>query len=167
MGLVSYLSLFGALCWCALLLLPWRPWSTRERLEAPNTEALEQLSDITVLIPARNECECIEQTLNGLWLQGRELRIIVIDDQSSDDTAHKAKMLGALVIAGTAPPLGWSGKLWALEQGLKEVSTAYTLLLDADIQLAPGIVSRLRQKACDENLALVSLARCDPAARMR
>ena len=157
MGLFLYLSLFGVLCWCALLLLPWRPWSTRERLEAPNTEALEQLSDITVLIPARNESECIEQTLNGLRSQGRELRIIVIDDQSSDDTAHKAKMLGARVIAGTVPPLGWSGKLWALEQGLKEVSTAYTLLLDADIQLAPGIVARLRQKACDENLALVSL----------
>ena len=158
MELLSYLCLCGALCWCALILLPWRPWSTRERLEAPSAEhAQARLNDITVLIPARNESDCIEQTLRDLRAQGSEMRIIVIDDQSSDDTAFKAGLLGAQVISGTTPSPGWSGKLWALEQGLKEVSTTYTLLLDADIRLSPGIVACLRQKASEEGLALVSL----------
>jgi hopene-associated glycosyltransferase HpnB len=89
--------------------------------------------------------------------QSENLHIIVIDDQSVDDTAEQAKQCGALVLSGTTPPAGWSGKLWALEQGLREVRTHYTLLLDADIELAPGIVIELQQKARNENLALVSL----------
>lgn len=74
-----------------------------------------------------------------------------------DDTAEQAQRSGALVLSGTAPPVGWSGKLWSLEQGLREVITHYTLLLDADIELSPGIVIELQQKARNENLALVSL----------
>jgi hypothetical protein len=74
-----------------------------------------------------------------------------------DDTAEQAKRCGALVLSDTTPPTGWSGKLWVLEQGLHEVRTPYTLLLDADIELTPGIVIELQQKARNENLALVSL----------
>ena len=156
--LVLYLSLFGVVCWCSLILLPWRPWSVREKIETQGiVDSAGTLSDITVLIPARNEGPYIRHTLNGLRAQSENLRIIVIDDQSVDDTADKAKYCGALVLSGTAPPAGWSGKLWALEQGLREVRTPYTLLLDADIELAPGIVIELQQKARNENLALVSL----------
>ncbi|MBY0484998.1 glycosyltransferase [Nitrosomonas sp.] len=156
--LVLYLSLFGVVCWCLLILLPWRPWSVREKIETQGiVDSAETLSDITVLIPARNEGPYIRHTLNGLRAQSENLRIIVIDDQSADDTADKAKCCGALVLSGTAPPAGWSGKLWALEQGLREIRTPYTLLLDADIELAPGIVIELQQKARNENLALVSL----------
>ena len=156
--LVLYLSLFGVVCWCLLILLPWRPWSVREKIETQGiVDSAGTLSDITVLIPARNEGPYIRHTLNGLRAQSENLRIIVIDDQSADDTADKAKCCGALVLSGTAPPAGWSGKLWALEQGLREIRTPYTLLLDADIELAPGIVIELQQKARNENLALVSL----------
>ncbi|MDP2225233.1 glycosyltransferase [Nitrosomonas sp.] len=158
MELVLYLSLFGVVCWCSLILLPWRPWSVREKIETQGiVDSHGTLGDITVLIPARNEGPYIRHTLNGVRAQSENLRIIVIDDQSTDDTAEQAKRCGALVLSGTAPPAGWSGKLWALEQGLREVSTPYTLLLDADIELAPGIVIELQQKACNENIALVSL----------
>ena len=138
--LVLYASVFGAICWVALALLPWRPWSTREKIEAPALfQSGEDLGDITVLIPARNEGPYIGHTLNGVRAQGINVRIIVIDDQSSDDTAEQARHSDAQVLSGTAPPAGWSGKLWALEQGLREVKTPYTLLLDADIELATGI----------------------------
>ncbi|MDP1550765.1 MAG: glycosyltransferase [Nitrosomonas sp.] len=158
MELVLYLSLFGVVCWCSLILLPWCPWSVREKIETQGiVDSHGTLGDITVLIPARNEGPYIRHTLNGVRAQSENLRIIVIDDQSTDDTAEQAKRCGALVLSGTAPPAGWSGKLWALEQGLREVSTPYTLLLDADIELAPGIVIELQQKARNENLALVSL----------
>lgn len=155
---VLYLSVFGILCWWSLILLPWYPWSTREKVEAGVSENSDTLlNDITVLIPARNEGPYIQHTLNGVKAQGKGARIIVIDDQSDDDTAQQAKQCGAQIISGSAPPAGWSGKLWALEQGLKVVGTPYTLLLDADIELVPGIVTELRRKAQDENLALISL----------
>ncbi len=73
--------------------------------------------------------------------QGEGVRVIVIDDQSVDDTAEEAKRCGVQVIRGTSSPVGWSGKLWALEQGLQEIRTPYTLLLDADIVLTPGIIA--------------------------
>lgn len=140
------------------MLFPWRPWSTHEKIEAPVTEVPDgALSDVTVLIPARNEGPYIGHTLSGVRVQGKNIRIIVIDDQSTDDTAEQAKRCGAQVLSGTAPPAGWSGKLWALEQGLREVGTPYALLLDADIELAPGIIAELLRKARTENLALVSL----------
>lgn len=155
---VLYTAVFGVICWGALMLLPWCPWSTRENIEAPALfESAVDLSDITVLIPARNEGPYIGHTLGGVKAQGANIRIIVIDDQSSDDTAEQAGRCGAQVLSGTAPPAGWSGKLWALEQGLREVKTPYTLLLDADIELTPGIIFELQRKARDENLALVSL----------
>lgn len=158
MVLVLYLSIFGAICWWSLVFLPWKPWSTREKIEVQQTAVLnEALQDITVLVPARNEGPYIQHTLSGIQSQGCEMAIIVIDDQSSDNTAEQAIRCGATVIPGVAPPAGWSGKLWALEQGLRAVKTPYTLLLDADIELAPGIVSALHQKARQENLALVSL----------
>lgn len=156
--LVLYLSVFGAVCWCSLILLPWSPWSVREKIERQDAlDSTGTLSDITVLIPARNEGPYIRHTLDGVKAQSENVHIIVIDDQSVDDTAEQAKRCGAFVLSGTAPPAGWSGKLWALEQGLREVRTPYTLLLDADIELAPGIVIELQQKARNEKLALVSL----------
>lgn len=157
-----YGSIFGAICWGSLLLLPWRPWSTREQIEVDGDilSSNETLDNITVLIPARNEGPHIQHTLQCVKAQGSGMRIIVIDDQSIDDTTEQAKCSEGLdiqVISGVTPPEGWSGKLWALEQGLQEVCTPYTLLLDADIELAPGIVAILQQKARQENLALVSL----------
>lgn len=141
--LVMYLSLAGMLCWWAILLAPWRAWSIRERLE-PSVNPEEQFfDDVTVLIPARNEAQFIDQTLIKLQAQGEGLRIIVIDDQSEDHTALLADRRGVEVISGTAPPKNWSGKLWALDQGLQQVHTRYTLLLDADISLSPGILRTL------------------------
>ena len=148
----------GTISWISILLLPWRPTSTREQIEPkPEMQFSQNLSNITVLIPARNEAPYILRTLDDVKAQGEGLRVVVIDDQSIDDTAQLARQNGAQVITGTSPPAGWSGKLWALEQGLREVRTPYTLLLDADIALSPGIIATLREKAETEKRALVSL----------
>ena len=53
----------AAIGWLALLLAPWRPWRTGERLEAGPEGAAADLSDVTVLIPARNEADVIAETL--------------------------------------------------------------------------------------------------------
>ncbi|UJP05554.1 MAG: glycosyltransferase [Nitrosomonas sp.] len=156
--MLLFFSVLGVLCWWLILLFSWRPWSTEEHIEAHGCNiGRESLQDITVLIPARNEGFHISRTLSSVRTQDEQIRVIVVDDQSTDDTAEQARRFGATIVTGTTPPEGWSGKLWALEQGLAEVETSYTLLLDADIELTPGIVAELRRKLRDEHLTMVSL----------
>jgi hopene-associated glycosyltransferase HpnB len=144
-----------ALMWVGLLLVPWRPWGTREHLEAdPRAASAADLGEITVLIPARNEADVIGATLAAL--QG--LQVVVIDDQSSDATVRiAASYPHTRIISGAPLPDGWAGKLWALEQGLAHVNTALTLLLDADIQLQPGLLGTLLAHKQREGLQFVSL----------
>jgi hopene-associated glycosyltransferase HpnB len=159
--LISILIILGSLAWPFILVLPWKPWSTRERLENDDSTALDtDLSDVSVLIPARDEVASIGRTLGALEQQGKNLAAIVIDDQSSDGTADlaKASFCGDLrVLLGKDLPEGWVGKLWALEQGRKIAATELILLLDADIELAPGTIGALKSKLRGENLDLVSL----------
>lgn len=148
---------FGTLLWWIIVLLPWKPTSTKEYLESNPNLISKPISDITVLIPARNEGATIEKTLQALSVQGVNLPIILIDDQSEDNTSEKARNFPVTIISGTTLPTGWSGKLWALEQGFAHVKTAYILLLDADIVLDKGMIATLLHKAEHEQLAFVSL----------
>ncbi len=156
----NYLAAIGAFIWLAIMLLPWRPWDTREVIDSASTSPDADLSDITVLIPARNEAEVIGTTLSSLKSQGNDLAVVVVDDRSTDGTVTAAQTLGVQnlrIISGESPPADWSGKLWALEQGFRHMNTPLTLLLDADIELRPGIVGALRQKLKGNHLHLVSL----------
>lgn len=122
----------------------------------------DDLGDLTVLIPARNEEEVLRKTLRTVKSQGKNLRIIVIDDQSSDRTYEVAKKEltdsgGGEVIAGSEHPPGWSGKLWALEQGRRLVDSPMVMLLDADIQLQPGVISGLKNRLISEEYSFLSL----------
>jgi glycosyltransferase involved in cell wall biosynthesis len=83
-----------------------------------------------------------------------------VDDQSQDDTASQAhgfQHLDLEVIDGQPLPKGWTGKLWALQQGVAAIDRPITVLLDADITLAPGALVKLRDKMQHEKLALVSV----------
>lgn len=80
--------------------------------------------------------------------------MVVVDDASTDKTAIVARNAGAIVVTGAPLPAGWVGKLWALEQGRRTVTTPWTLLVDADIELKPGTVSALKQR---QGFSLVSL----------
>jgi hopene-associated glycosyltransferase HpnB len=158
--LISIPIILGSLAWPCILLFPWKPGSTRERLDRDDASPEPDLSDVTVLIPARDEAEPIRGTVAALEQQGRDLAVIVIDDQSSDGTADLAKksFRGNLrVLHGKELPAGWVGKLWALEQGREAATSELILLLDADIELAPGTIGVLKSKLKAENLDLVSL----------
>lgn len=148
--------------WFALLVVPWRPWWLSERLEANSGPlALDEVgSQVTVLMPARNEEAVIGRSLAALGEQGFSFPVIVIDDGSTDATvsrAHAAHLPELTVLSAPELPAGWTGKLWALEQGRALVTTPYILLLDSDIALAPGTIAALLMKARREGLALVSL----------
>lgn len=158
---MQWLIVIGSVAWIGLLIVPWRPWSTSERLEATDlASAIGDLAEISVLIPARNEEENIERTLYALRDQGLNIKIFLIDDQSTDHTREKAQAVGLknlTIIDGRELPNGWTGKLWALEQGRKLVTSRFLLLLDADIELVPGIVFALHQKLVSDSLDLVSI----------
>ena len=154
------LTAAGAAIWLVILLLPWRPWSIRETLDATLGEPAPDLSDLTVLIPARNEASVIGEVLAALDAQGSNLRIVLIDDQSDDGTATVARdgsPEGLEIVDGEPLPEGWSGKLWALEQGRKHANTTLLLLLDADIRLEPGTITALLRRRDESGAAFVSL----------
>jgi hopene-associated glycosyltransferase HpnB len=156
----TLLVLSGSLIWLFILLAPWRPWSTRECLEARGSAPEADLSDITVVIPARDEADLIQATLSCLQTQGQHLSILLVDDQSSDGTAiaaRKAGIRGLEIIEGQSAPEGWSGKLWALDQGFRRVNTPLVLLMDADIELGRGIVPEARELMRKKGVQLLSL----------
>ena len=159
MGTAS-LALPGLLIWLAILLLPWRPWSVRESLDALAPDPDSDLATVTVIIPARNEAAVIGRTLRALAKQGKNLKVFVVDDQSTDGTAAEAAgaHLPALRLVNGAPlPPDWTGKLWAMEQARVHVDTAFILQLDADIELRPGTIPALLAVATESGAALVSV----------
>lgn len=157
---MAWLALLGALIWTVVFILPWRPWSTKERLDSNDKDRDLDLSDLTILIPARNEESEISSTLRSIKDQSEDVNVILVNDQSTDRTkevAESIKMKNLRIIDGVPLQDGWAGKLWALEQGRKEVKTPFVLLMDADIQLKPGILKTLLAKLKAENLGYVSL----------
>ncbi len=167
-NLLAALSLLSLTAWLILLLLPWRPWKTGPVLEEEISPSLipgeqNDFADITVVIPARNEAVVIAETLRALRMQTGEtgqLRVILVDDCSDDGTAEIARSVEGLdleVVTGKVLPTGWAGKLWALDQGVRLVHTRYTLLLDADIRLAPSCLSLLRRLAEEHQRPFVSV----------
>ncbi len=159
----TFLALAGAGVWLGILLLPWQPFRTRESLDC--TKELSdnhEMRSLTVLIPARNESQFIQGTLKSLMTQSRDITIIVINDRSEDETGEIARQtfLGkekCFVIDGEPLPAGWTGKVWALHQGLKLVKTPLVLLLDADVKLKKGLLSQLLSDKNEKGVALISL----------
>lgn len=160
MQIYDIFSIIGALIWTSILFLPWRPYSTKEALDASPFDEDMDLSDVTVIIPARNEKTVIKRTLMALKDQGEGLNIILVDDESTDETADEARGAGLdrlKIVLGRPLPKGWMGKIWALEQGLRLVNTPFTLLMDADILMKKGIIKRLKKKMIKEGWDMISL----------
>lgn len=125
---------------------------------------------IAVVIPARNEADSIRATITSLLQQtcSDSLRIFVVDDHSTDGTAEIAghdavqgsKPDAVTIIPADPLPAGWSGKLWAVQQGVEQavqLQPCYLLLTDADVHHAPDNVAGLVSMAEEGNYDLVSL----------
>ena len=133
---------------------------------------------VTAIVPARDEAETIGATVASLLGQDYpgEFRLVVVDDRSTDGTGDLARAAAAgdprlVVVQGGARAPGWTGKLWALEQGLRAVPGApdYLLFTDADIRHGPDSLAMLVRRPVAEKRVLVSLMarlRCEsPAER--
>jgi hopene-associated glycosyltransferase HpnB len=125
---------------------------------------------VVAIVPARDEAALLEATLGALVAQEYpgELALVLVDDHSADETAaigqRLARTAGRRLEVVRAPPLppSWSGKLWAVANGLRHAAglapaAEYLLLTDADIAHAPDNLARLVAKAEAGRLDLVSL----------
>jgi hopene-associated glycosyltransferase HpnB len=118
-----------------------------------------EFPDVDIIIPARNEAETIQAAIGSLLAQdyAGNFRIVLVDDDSTDDTSR---------LAGTAPnlqlirlntkPKEWSGKLWALREGLKAGRAPLIWFTDADISHDPRHLTSLVAKLEQSRLDLVS-----------
>jgi 4,4'-diaponeurosporenoate glycosyltransferase len=98
----------------------------------------------SVVIPARDEAERLATVLGGLASQTTPPReVIVVDDGSSDSTAAVAGARGARVLTGEPLPNGWTGKAWALWQGIRAARGEIVVCLDADVDPSSHLLARL------------------------
>jgi hopene-associated glycosyltransferase HpnB len=117
---------------------------------------------VAIVVPARDEAPLIEASLRSLLTQdyAGPFRVILTDDNSTDGTGDIARSIGdsrLTVITGAPRPAGWSGKLWAVSQGVAEAEEAdLVLLTDADIVHEPAHLSSLVCKIERRDLDLVS-----------
>jgi len=166
-------ALLALVVWIGILFCRGRFWFADQHLSlAAKTPPKGGWPDIAAVIPARDEADSIARTVSSLVTQdypGR-LDVMVVDDNSTDGTGALARQAAETAGAGnrfhlvTGKPLaeGWSGKLWAVHQGLQAASdkasdARYVLLTDADISHDPANLRRLVEKAEMENRDLVSL----------
>jgi hopene-associated glycosyltransferase HpnB len=164
----------SGLSWIYLLAFRGQFWRCDQRLMPSGKVSLATWPSICAVIPARNEAEMLTQSLPGLLTQDYpgNFRVLLVDDQSTDgtaavarQTAHQSQKETLLRIMTTDPlPMGWSGKLWAVHQGIKQVLQDetqplpdYFLLTDADILHGQATIKQLVVKAEQEQLDLVSL----------
>jgi hopene-associated glycosyltransferase HpnB len=185
MSLLLPIAAISLAIWVYMLVARGGFWLARERDDRGPSAVADGFAegfawpDVVAVIPARNEAASIGQTVDSLLRQdyaGR-LRVIVIDDQSEDATADLARAAADACVAadrldvlkGAPLPAGWTGKLWAVRQGIARACEgaalpAFLLLTDADIAHAPDNVRRLVTRAVADDRVLVSLMaklRCD------
>jgi hopene-associated glycosyltransferase HpnB len=153
------LALLACLAWVVMIGAWGRYWQAGPSL-APAMAPLPAPA-LDVVVPARDEAEGIEAALRSLLAQAYPgaLRVILVDDRSADGTGAIARAIGdkrLLVLDGEARPAGWSGKLWAVAQGLRRAEAPLVLLTDADIVHEPQHLATLVAKLERDGLDLVS-----------
>jgi len=164
------MAIIALLAWVYLLLLHGRFWLCSERLPLSPASDLPRWPAVTAVVPARNEEETIAATVESLLHQDypRPLSVVLVDDRSTDATRQRAAALAGenvsrlTILAGEPLPAGWSGKLWALQQGIAHATqenpaTEFFLLCDADIVHTPDTLRALVGKAESDRRDLVSL----------
>ncbi len=177
------IAVLALLAWVYLITLHGGFWLARQHenldLPAPRDPLLPWPA-VTAVIPARNEADVLPRSLGSLLAQDYPgaFTIILVDDQSTDGTADVAMRLAAAtgravrVLTGAPLPAGWTGKVWAMHQGLAEANaqpaqSRYVLLTDADIAYAPDALRQIVCRAEAGNFVLTSLMaklRCESFA---
>lgn len=161
----ALLALLSLCIWLYLFFMHGKFWLSTPELQ-PAVPA--QHPDVDIVVPARDEAETIGRVIASLLAQdyaGR-FQVTLVDDSSSDGTASIAAAAAGTgkslrIITGQAKPAGWSGKLWAVSQGVEQTDAPLLLLADADIVHDPRhlatLVARLDSPAVDMASEMVRL----------
>lgn len=155
---MTVLAVLSLAVWAYLLLGHGRFWQAGPSLAAA---APREAVPVDVVVPARDEADSIGRCLHSLLAQdyAGPLRVILVDDQSGDGTGDIARAIGdprLAVLSGAPRPAGWSGKLWAVQQGVAHADAPLILLTDADIVHDPRHVATLVAQAERRSLDMVS-----------
>jgi hopene-associated glycosyltransferase HpnB len=153
-GGLTWMTVLGFLClavWTYLFLGHGRYWLSRPELPPAHPA---HGPPVDVVVPARDEAETIEPVIASLLAQDYpgSFHIFLVDDNSTDGTARRAGIAATLtILKGCPKPPGWSGKMWAVSQGLAAGTAPLVLLTDADIVHDPRHLSALvaRLQAAD------------------
>jgi hopene-associated glycosyltransferase HpnB len=174
MTMVLPIALLSLAAWLYLLFAHGDFWRGRERDPAdappPQTPA-GGWPDVVAILPARNEADVVAFSIGSLLRQNYKgsLQVILVDDQSGDGTTRVAEAAAEsagcrdrlTVLQGRDLPPGWTGKLWALSQGVDHAQDLgkppeFLLLSDADIGYAADSLSRQVALAVSGGYSLVS-----------
>jgi hopene-associated glycosyltransferase HpnB len=150
------LALACLLTWLYLFFAHGRFWQSAPELPAA---VPAEFPEVDIVVPARDEAETIGRAVGSLLGQvyGGGFRVILVDDNSSDGTAALAGIAPRLtVISLQSKPAGWSGKLWALSQGVAAGRAPVLLFSDADIEHDPRHLASLVAKLLHSGTDLVS-----------
>ena len=167
--------------WCYLAIGRGGFWRLSERDDS-DPRPPEVWPPVAIVIPARDEAALIGECLGSLLRQDYPgpCAVVLVDDNSTDGTADIARRVAAdcdpsgrlTIVSGTPLPKGWTGKLWALSQGMAAARSAhgpveYFLLSDADIVYAPEVLRWLVAHTVARKALLASFMvklRCDSRA---
>ncbi|UFN49674.1 glycosyltransferase [Roseomonas sp. OT10] len=168
-GLDLVLALAALAVWLVLLLGRGGFWLARERDDRDAPPPPARWPAVVAVVPARDEADVIARSVGSLLRQDYPgpFRVVLVDDGSADGTAAVARAEAAAagaegrleVLAGAPLPRGWTGKLWAMRQGVERAGAApaYILFADADIGHAPDNLRALVARAEAGRHAMVSL----------
>jgi hopene-associated glycosyltransferase HpnB len=150
------IALLSLLVWCYLFFAHGRFW-----LSAPELPPAvpEDYPEVDIVVPARDEAHTIGPVIGSLLAQDYrgKFRVILVDDNSTDGTAALAGTAAKLtVITLQSKPAEWSGKLWALSQGVAASHAPVLLFTDADIVHDPRHLSSLVAKLLQSRADMVS-----------
>lgn len=180
--MILVLAILALVIWIYLVAGHGSFWRTSRYDDLASQPSSPAWPPIVAVVPARDEAASIGDCITSILQQPYpgDLSVILVDDQSTDGTGQLARdaasAIGAAdrltVIDGRDLPPGWTGKLWAVKNGLDLVESrpsqpAYILLTDADIVYSGDVIMRLVARAQERGLVMVSIMaklRCESFA---
>jgi hopene-associated glycosyltransferase HpnB len=163
-ALTTIVAALSAVTWVYLILARGAFW----HLKSDRADGDAEFSGrIAVVVPARNEAKLIGAVITSLLSQSRAMTVFLVDDESTDGTAdaalraaEKVGKAGELVVIQSQPlPSGWTGKLWAMHQGIVHahaLNPEWLMLTDADVIHDPETAANLACIASHGHYDLVS-----------
>src|ERR1700722_4918058 len=134
-----------------------------ESVAVPSVATHRATGGITAIVPARDEEAVIAACVESLAKQSEITEIVVVNDQSSDNTAAIVRNFATRIaklrlLEAPEPPAGWVGKNNAVAIGARNATSEWLLFTDADVELAERATARALQIAQEFQAALVSFS---------